>query len=368
MAYQQSKRPANLWKWLFNWVDERYRVQELMGALVHVYIPAEAKTFYLGGITLFLFIVQAITGSLLTLYYQATPDTAYDSVLFITSTVNFGWLIRSIHAWGANLMVVFCILHLLRVYFQGAYKPPREITWGVGVALLALTMGFGFTGYLLPWDQRAYWATTVGSEMAGAVPLMGDFLLQLLRSGPDITAATLSRFYGVHTLLLPLMLAGLIAVHVVLIHQQGLANPRKPAQRPWSGPTTQELQESEKEMPLPFFPHYVLNEVIGWYAIIALLIVLASVFPAGLEEQANPLETPPHIKPEWYFLWLYQMLKYVPRVVGVLIPVIAVPVLLLLPFIDRNPEVAPHKRLVAITFGVVVLSTIVGFTIWGILS
>ncbi len=366
MAYQESKQPANLWQRMYNWVDERYRVGELMGAMLHVYIPKEAKTFYLGGITLFLFIVQVITGSLLTLYYQATPDTAYDSVLFITSDVNFGWLIRSIHAWGANLIVIFCILHLLRIYFQGAYKRPREITWGMGVALLAVTLGFGFTGYLLPWDQRAYWATTVGSEMAGAVPLVGDYLLRLLRSGPDITAATLSRFYGMHTLLLPLTLAGLIAVHVLLIHQQGLANPRKPAKRPLSASEMEEAEEKGKT--IPFFPHYVLDEIIGWYVIIALLIVLASVFPAGLEEQANPLETPPHIKPEWYFLSLYQLLKYVPRVVGVLIPMIALPLLLLLPFIDRNPEVAPRKRLIAIAFGVLTLIVIVGFTVWGEVS
>ncbi len=368
MAYQESKQAVNSWQRLFNWLDERYQMQELFGVLLHVYVPREAKTFYLGGITLFLFTIQAITGSLLTLYYQPTPDTAYDSVLFITSSVNFGWLIRSIHAWGANLMVITCILHLLRVYFQGAYKPPREITWGVGVALLAVTMGFGFTGYLLPWDQRAYWATTVGSEMAGAVPLVGDYMLQLLRSGPDITAATLSRFYGGHTLLLPLTLAGLIGVHVVLLHQQGLANPRKPAKRPWPASEAQEHGEAEKEKTLPFFPHYVLSEVISWYIIIALLIVLAAALPAGLEEKANPLETPPHIKPEWYFLSLYQMLKYVPRVVGVLLPMVALPFLFLLPFIDKNPEVVPRKRPVAIILGLVVLSTIVGFTIWGILS
>ncbi len=359
MAYEESVQTNDRWQQLVDWMDERYKVRELMGALMHVYIPKEAKTYYLGGITLFLFMVQAITGSLLTLYYQGTPDTAYDSVLFITGTVNFGWLIRSVHAWGANLMVIFCLLHLLRVYFQGAYKAPREVTWGFGIGLLAITMGFGFTGYLLPWDQRAYWATTVGSEMAGAVPVVGNFMLELLRSGPDITASTLSRFYGVHTLLLPMALAGFVSLHLLLIHQQGLANPRKAA----SG-----LEDQEEGTGKPFFPYYVLGEVISWYVIIALLIILASVFPVGLEEKANPLETPPHIKPEWYFLSLYQILKYVPRVVGVLIPGVVVPVLLFLPFIDRNPEVLPHKRPIAIIIGVVALIVTVGFTIWGMLS
>jgi len=366
MANQQIQQSPPRWIAWVEWVDQRYRMRELMQALLHVHIPREAKTLYLGGIALFLFMVQVITGSLLTLYYQPTPDTAYDSVLFITSDVNFGWLIRSIHAWGANLMILVVMLHLLRVYFQGAYKPPRELTWGVGVLLLVITMGFGFTGYLLPWDQRAYWATTVGTEMAGVVPVVGDYLLRFLRGGADITDATLSRFYGVHTLLLPLTLGAVIALHVVLIHQQGLANPRKPAKFP--PPPEETGEQAEEEKSLPFFPHYVLGEVIGWYIVVALLIVLASVFPAGLEEKANPLQTPAHIKPEWYFLSLYQLLKWVPRTVGIVIPMIALPGLLLLPFLDRNPEVAPRKRPVAIFLGVATVVGIVVLTIWGLRS
>ena len=364
MTSQEIERPASRWLRATNWIDERYHVGTLMQALLHVHIPIEAKTFYLGGIALFLFMVQVITGSLLTLYYQATPDTAYDSVLFITSEVNFGWLIRSIHAWGANLMVLFTILHLLRIFFQGAYKPPREITWVIGVILLAVTLGFGFSGYLLPWDQRAYWATTVGSEMAGAVPLVGEYLLRFLRGGDDISSATLSRFYGMHTLLLPMTLGVILAAHVVLMHQTGMANPKKPAKRP----SQKAEEQAEEEKTLPFFPHYVLREAIAWYAIVAILIILASVFPAGLEEKANPLETPLHIKPEWYFLSLYQLLKYVPRVVGILLPGVAVVLLLLLPFLDRNPEVAPRKRPVAILLGLVVMAAIIGLTIWGLLS
>ncbi|MFQ5401347.1 MAG: cytochrome bc complex cytochrome b subunit [Anaerolineae bacterium] len=339
-------------------MDERFQVRDLSRALLHVYIPQESKPFYLGGITLFLFIEQVITGSLLTLYYQPTPDTAYDSVLFISSNVNFGWLIRSIHAWGANLMIVFCVLHLLRVYFQGVYKKPREITWVVGVVLLTITMGFGFTGYLLPWDQRAFWATTVGTEIAGAVPVVGEYLLRFLRSGTDVTAATLTRFYGVHTLLLPLTLGLLLGIHLVLIHQQGLANPRRRASN----------DDSNEEKTIPFFPHYVVGEAIAWYAILGLLIILSSLFPAGLEEQANPLETPPHIKPEWYFLSLYQMLKLVPRTVGVLAPMAAVPLLFLLPFMDGNPENSPRKRPFAIVTGVLILAGIAGLTLWGWLS
>lgn len=210
---------------VLDWIDERIGLRALIAAALHVTIPRSAHTFYLGGITLFFFGVQATTGILLALYYQPTPEAAYDSILYIMNQTNFGWLIRSVHAWSANLMIVFCVLHLLRVVIQGAYKKPREITWMVGMGLLFITLGFGFTGYLLPWDQRAYWATTVGTEIAGSVPLIGGSVRELLRGGADIGALTLSRFFGVHMLVLPLTLVGLVGLHLLIVHQQGLADP-----------------------------------------------------------------------------------------------------------------------------------------------
>jgi quinol-cytochrome oxidoreductase complex cytochrome b subunit len=208
-----------------DWLDERVGLRSLIAASLHVVIPRSAHTYYLGGITLFLFMSQAITGILLSLYYQPTPDSAYNSILYIMNQVNFGWLIRSVHAWGANLMIIFCILHLLRVVIQGAYKRPREITWMVGMGLLFVTLGFGFTGYLLPWDQRAFWATTVGTEIASAVPMIGGAVRDFLRAGADVSALTLSRFLGVHMLILPATLAAFLGVHLLIIHQQGLADP-----------------------------------------------------------------------------------------------------------------------------------------------
>lgn len=208
-----------------NWVEERTGLREFTGALLHVAIPRSAHTFYLGGITLFCFAVQVTTGILLALYYQPTPERAYDSVLVIMNQLNFGWLVRSVHSWSANLMIIFCVLHLLRIVVQGAYKPPREITWMVGMGLLFVTLGFGFTGYLLPWDQRAFWATTVGTEIPGAVPVIGNFLRDFMRGGVEVSAQTLTRFFGVHVLVLPAALIGLLLVHVFLIHQQGLADP-----------------------------------------------------------------------------------------------------------------------------------------------
>ena len=209
-----------------DWLDERVALRQLVATLLHVEIPRGAHTYYLGGITLFFFGIQATTGILLSLYYQPTPDSAYNSILYIMNQVNFGWLIRSVHAWSANLMIIFCILHMLRVIIQGAYKKPREVTWMAGMGLLFITLGFGFTGYLLPWDQRAYWATTVGTEIAAAVPLIGDGLRDFLRGGPEVSALTLSRFLGVHMLILPAALVGLLAIHLLIIHQQGLADPK----------------------------------------------------------------------------------------------------------------------------------------------
>lgn len=345
---------------VLGWAESRLHLTPFIGALLHVRVPRDAKTFYLGGITLFLFAVQAVTGTLLTLYYKSTPDTAYESVLSITSEVPFGWLIRSVHHWGANLMIISLILHVIRIFFQGAYKYPREITWLVGGGLLAITIGFGFTGYLLPWDQRAYWATVVGTEIAGSVPMVGPPLLLLLRGGPDVTDATLSRFFGIHVLVLPILIAGLIGLHLLFVHQQGLANPKRPDPRPGRpGP------DLSTEKVKPFFPDYILDELIAWYAIMAALVILASLFPAGLEAKADTLSTPAHIKPEWYFLGIYELLKHVPRLIGVMTPMVLVGVIVLLPLLDRNHEVRPRRRPIAIACALALLVGLIGLTIWG---
>jgi quinol-cytochrome oxidoreductase complex cytochrome b subunit len=339
------------------WIESRTRSRPLFDALLHVRIPASAQTFYFGGVALFLFCVQAATGTLLALYYKPTPEAAYDSIIAIMSDVSFGWLIRSVHHWAANLMILFVVFHLLRVFFQAAFKYPRELTWVVGVGLLGLTMVFGFTGYLLPWDQRAYWATVVGTEIAGAVPIIGDQLLLLLRGGPDVTEATLSRFFGIHVLVVPIALAALLVVHLTLVHQLGLANPKEPdpKDRPPSGPTK------------AFFPDYVLDELIAWYLLFAVIVVLASLFPAAVEGQADPLVTPEHTKPEWYFLGIYEFLKLVPRIIGIMLPIVGIGLLAVWPFLERSPEVRPRQRKVVILTATVILLvgvvlTYVGFT------
>jgi ubiquinol-cytochrome c reductase cytochrome b subunit len=347
------------------WFEERLRARELFGALLHVRIPAAARTYYLGGITLAMFGVQVVTGTLLVLYYKPTPDAAYDSEKYITSVVEFGWLIRSVHHWAANLMIIFLVLHLVRIFIQGAYKYPRELTWIMGIGLLAVTIGFGFTGYLLPWDQRAFWATVVGTEIAGGVPLLGPALLELLRGGVDVTDATLGRFFGMHVLVLPLLAGAFLVAHLTIVHQLGLANPKQPTPRPGAARSG---ADAEPERLKPFFPHYVLDEVIAWAAMLALLVVLASVLPAGLEDKADPVQTPAHVKPEWYFLAAYQLLKVVPRDVGILAPMVGIAILGLLPFLDRNPEVRARKRPLVLLMGGIVAVAVVGLSVWGYYS
>jgi quinol-cytochrome oxidoreductase complex cytochrome b subunit len=208
---------------LANWLDERIHWQGVWQAVFLRKIPKVNWFYTLGSATLFVALNQVVTGILLTIYYVPTPDHAYDSVQFITQEVTAGWLIRGLHHWGASAMVVLCVLHMLRVIFTGSYKFPREVTWWTGVILLVLVIGFGFTGYLLPWDQKAFWATTVGTRIAGVTPVIGDALMRLLRGGEELSAVTLARFYGIHVWVLPASLLLLIGLHMYLVIRVGIS-------------------------------------------------------------------------------------------------------------------------------------------------
>jgi quinol-cytochrome oxidoreductase complex cytochrome b subunit len=209
---------------MIDWLDERMGLLVVWKTIFDRNIPKVNWWYTLGSASLFLAIMQALTGIFLSLYYVPTPEEAYSSVEYIMNEVAFGWLVRGMHHWGATLLVVVVFVHMLRVFMYGAYKYPREVTWMTGVLLLLVTFGLGFTGYLLPWNQRAYWATAVGTSIVGTVPMIGDFLLRILRGGDDLTIVTLSRFFGVHIWFLPAALFGLIGVHLYLVIRNGISH------------------------------------------------------------------------------------------------------------------------------------------------
>jgi quinol-cytochrome oxidoreductase complex cytochrome b subunit len=212
---------------LSNWLDERFGWRGVWEAIFLRNIPKTNWLFTLGSATLFLAINQAVTGILLTIYYVPTPDHAFSSVQYITNEVTAGWLIRGLHHWGASAMVIVTVLHMLRVILHGAYKFPREVTWFTGVFLLIIVIGFGFTGYLLPWDQKAFWATTVGTRIAEVAPIIGESMLRIMRGGSELSAVTLARFFGVHVWFLPAALLVLIGVHIYLVIRIGISAPPK---------------------------------------------------------------------------------------------------------------------------------------------
>ena len=207
---------------LGNWLDERFGWRNVWTAIFLRKIPHVNWFYTLGSATLFVATLQIVTGILLTIYYVPTPDHAYDSVIYITTQLPAGWFIRGLHHWGASAMIILTALHMLRVFFYGAYKYPREVTWLTGVVLLLVVVGFGFTGYLLPWDQKAYWATTVGTRIAGVAPGVGEWILRIMRGGDDLSAVTLARFFGAHVWVLPGALLTLIVIHMYLVIRLGI--------------------------------------------------------------------------------------------------------------------------------------------------
>lgn len=208
---------------VMDWLDERMGLLAIWNTVFDRPVPKVNWWYTLGSASLFLALNQAVTGIFLSIYYVPTPEEAYESIEYIMNDVAFGWLVRGMHHWGATLMVAVVFLHMLRVFFYGAYKYPREVTWLTGVFLFLVTMGAGFTGYLLPWNQRSYWATAVGSSIAGTVPVVGDFALRVLRGGDELTILTLTRFFGAHIWFLPAAMFSLIGIHLYLVVRNGIS-------------------------------------------------------------------------------------------------------------------------------------------------
>lgn len=346
------------------WLDSRLGTGALRALAEHKTVPVHRATvfYYLGGMTLFFFLVQVATGILLMLYYRPSAEEAFESVEFLMTTVPFGWLVRSIHSWSANLMVFFAALHLASVFFLKAYRAPRELTWITGCVLLFLAMGFGFSGYLLPWNQLAFFATKVGTDIAGSVPVVGEWTLRFLRGGARVTGGTLSRFYGWHVAILPALSALLLGLHLALVQLHGMSVPPALA------------EEARRRPPMRFLPHFALRDLFGWTLALGVLATLAALFPWELGEKADPFAPAyENIAPEWYFMFMFQTLKLVPggEIAG--IEYEAIPILLfslaglalvLVPFLDRG--IGRRGRSPAFTaLGWGAVAYVVGMTAWG---
>ncbi len=336
-----------IFKDIYNWVDERVKLEDLVKFLGKKYVPVHRNSvwYYFGGVSLFFFIIQVVTGILLLFYYKGSADLAFESIQFIMSKVQFGWLIRSIHAWSANLFILAVFIHMFSVYFEKSYRNPREMTWVSGMLMFFLALGFGFSGYLLPWNELAFFATKVGSDIAGAIPLIGEPLKIFIRGGEEVTGATLSRLFGFHVALLPGIFTVLLALHLLLVQRQGMSSATKGGSAKGIG---------EERQCLSFQISYY---VIYFYGLIILnvLAFLAVFFPSELGRKADLFASAPAgIKPEWYFLFMFQTLKYIPghllifegEVVGVLIFMVAGILWLLVPFWDTKSSKGQENRLI----------------------
>ncbi len=340
---------------LLDWLEHRTGLETAVKSFLYEDIPASSGWHQvIGSMAVFFFLIQGVTGALLAFNYAPTPGDAYNSVRYIMTELTGGRLIRGLHHWGASMMIVVVVLHMLQVFLFGAYKKPREATWMMGVILLLITLGFGLTGYLLPWDNRAYWGTVVTTQIAAGAPLVGPYLVRLL-GGEGIGVVTFARFFALHVVLLPPLTLILIGVHVYLVRKHGVA----PA-------------ADDTAPPRKFYPEQVFKDTVGFAIAFLILFLMAAFVDLPLEKLADPTDTSYIPRPEWYFLFLFQTLKAFKgplEVVGsTVLPGIAILVLFCIPLIDRGPMVRLGKRVFAISIAVLALAGWGGLTTAAILT
>jgi cytochrome b6 len=342
-----------------SYLDSRFKLSELGQLAKKKKVPEHKHSiwYYFGGICLFLFVIQVITGILLLLYYTPSVDAAYESVHFIMSQVKFGWLIRSVHSWSANILIGAIFVHMFSSFFLKAYRPPRDLTWISGFFLLLIFLAFGFSGYLLPWNKLSFFATRVGTDIMGTLPWIGEKIKYFILGGPTVSGATLSRFFWLHVAVLPAMTAVILAIHLILVQVLGMSKPL--------GHKESDVKE------IPFFPDFILKDSMGWILILALIGVLCVFFPWEVGEKADPFATTPlDIKPEWYFLFMFTTLKLIPshvlflegEVLAIFGFIIGGLVWMLVPVLDRNAVREKRSPFFSL-FGLIVLVYIIVLTV-----
>ncbi|HEY5674914.1 MAG TPA: cytochrome bc complex cytochrome b subunit [Malonomonas sp.] len=361
-----------LQKEAMDWLDSRLGIRELLHSNLNGYLlPRNVNVWYtLGSVLLALFGLQFLTGILLLIYYVPDTEKAFASVTAIMNQVPYGWLIRYLHVVGSNLIMVFILLHMFSVLFMGSYKRPRELTWLSGFGLFNMGLIFCLTGYLLPWSQLSFWATTVATDAAGAIPVVGDHLIVFLRGGPSVGEATLGRFFALHVMGLPMAFLGLVGFHLFCVRRAGISSaPFGDDYRPTE--LTKSFHHQEHPGGVPFHPNYTIKDLSMIFFALALLVAITFFapwlfIPPDALTPADPFSTPEHIKPEWYFLWAYQSLKIFPSaLLGLAAQGAAMGFLAMLPFIDRGPERRPSKRPIFVTLYLLGILLTIGLSIWG---
>jgi len=361
-----------LQKGVMDWLDSRLGIREIMHANMGGYLlPRNINIWYtLGAVLLAMFGLQFLTGILLLIFYVPDTEKAFTSVTAIMNSIPYGWLIRYLHVVGSNLIIVLLLLHMLSVLFMGSYKRPRELTWLSGFIIFNLGLAFCLTGYLLPWSQLSFWATTVATDAAGAVPVVGDFLVEFLRGGPSVGASTLGRFFALHVMGLPMLFLGLVGFHLFCVRRIGISSPPfGDDYRPLE--PARSFHHDEHPGGVPFHPNYTIKDLSMVFFVLAALVAITFYapwlfIPPDALEPADPFTTPAHIKPEWYFLWAYQTLKIFPsKLLGLASQGAAMGFLAVLPFLDRSPERRPAKRPVFVTLYLLGILLFVGLSIWG---
>ena len=347
----------------YNWIDERLGLSELAAFARHKTVPVHSQSFwyYWGGISLFLFLVQCFTGVLLLVYYRPGAE-AYESVRQITFVMHFGWLIRSAHAWAANLFIFAILVHMFSVFFMKAYRKPREFGWLSGMVLLGIASVFGFSGYLLPMDELSYFATKVGLQIPVAIPFVGPAIANMLRGGPEVSEFTVQRFFALHVVVLPALFLPLLAFHLWLVQRHGNASP-----------PSEDAKPASERKTMPFFPNFVRKDLAMWLISLNILALLASVFPWALGRQADSLvPAPAGIHPEWYFMSPFEMLKLLGNVLpgefgeiaGILLFTLGIALWILIPFYDIGKESGQRAR-AAHYFGLLAVFALLATTVIG---
>jgi ubiquinol-cytochrome c reductase cytochrome b subunit len=361
-----------MWQKIKDGIDLRIGLNQLIDSKLRDYrVPSDTNIFYtIGIVTVVAYMIQAVTGYFLLMYYIPHSDHAFQSIQDIMTVIPYGWFVRMIHIVVSNLMVALVFIHLISIFFMGNYKKPREMTWLAGGFLLLITLAFCLSGYLLPWSQRSYWATTIVTNIPTAFPVIGDFAATILRGGDSISGGTLTRFFSLHVGFLPPLFLAIVGLHIFLVWRIGLSVPPFTSsageEKPWTGYSKVSYSNS-----YPFYPNFVLKEVSMILLFLTITFFIMSFMPTiflpeAATTPADPLKTPPNIKPEWYFLAPYQMLKMIPnKFLGISIQLIAIVVFMIWPWLDKRDERNIAKRPLVLTIFLLLSVLWVVLTFWG---